>query len=139
MKIKAVLAAGLALAAALTVPATAQATTGRIAWQPCARPELAGLDCATLTVPVDWSRPRAGEISLSLARRTATDQAHRVGSLLLNDGAGGSSIEQLRYAVQAGIAQSTMAQRFDLVAVDPRGIGHSDPTGCGDKPQRGPG
>ncbi|MFE4414157.1 alpha/beta fold hydrolase [Streptomyces sp. NPDC056821] len=89
---------------------------------------------------MDWSRPRARNTTLSLVRRTASDHdAHRVGSLLLNDAAGGSSIEQLRYAVEFGVGQSTIGQRFDLVAVDPRGIGHSDPTSCANRPQRASG
>lgn len=144
MKITTV-AAGLTMAVALTMTtalpggAREASTTQRIAWQPCAQPELAGLDCGTLRVPVDWTRPRSGDTELSLVRRTATDQAHRIGSLLLNDGAGGSSIQQLRYALSFGLADSTMAQRFDVVAVDPRGIGNSDPTTCADRPQRAPG
>ncbi|WP_163569107.1 alpha/beta fold hydrolase [Fodinicola feengrottensis] len=143
MKIATLAAAGMAIALAMTAssPATAHVPPApeRIGWQSCTQQDLAGLDCGTLRVPVDWTRPRSGETELSLVRRKAGDQAHRIGSLLLNDVAGGSSIEQLGYALQFGVGNSAMAQRFDLVAVDPRGVGHSDPTTCAGRPQRGPG
>ncbi|RZS44756.1 alpha/beta hydrolase family protein [Herbihabitans rhizosphaerae] len=143
-------AVGLATAAMLgAVPgATAQEaaqeaapTSTRISWQPCQEPYFQGLDCGTTQVPVNWERPRSGQISLSLVRRKADDPARRVGSLMLNNGAGRSSIEQLRYALgpNGGIQDSVLAKRFDLVAVDPRGIGHSTPTTCGGLPQRAPG
>jgi hypothetical protein len=37
--------------------------------------------------------PRVGSLTLAPVRRPADDQAHRQGTLLLNDGAGGSPIE----------------------------------------------
>ncbi|MEU0853507.1 alpha/beta fold hydrolase [Streptomyces flaveolus] len=76
--------------------------------------------------------PRAGHLSLALVRRPADDQAHRQGTLLLNDGAGGSSIEQLRLAMRIGFPAfaGAMSRNFDLVAVDPRGVGHSTPIRC---------
>ena len=53
---------------------------------------------------------------------------------MLNDVAGGSSIEQLRYALSYGLARSDLARRFDIVALDLRGVGHSDPLACADTP-----
>ncbi|MCK2241318.1 MULTISPECIES: alpha/beta fold hydrolase [unclassified Crossiella] len=144
-------AAALAAAVLAPMPAAAAQPTAEsasalnpkpapIAWQPCAEPDFKGLDCGTMRVPVDWSRPRAGEISLSLIRRKADEPARRIGSLLLNNGGGGSSIEQLRYAIRFGfVSQLPVGKRFDLVAVDPRGVGHSTPTTCANRPERAPG
>jgi hypothetical protein len=50
------------------------------------------MQCGTLRVPVDYA-PRVGSLTLAPVRRSADDQAHRQGTLLLNDGAGGSPIE----------------------------------------------
>lgn len=66
--------------------------------------------------------PPLRQDALALVRRPADDRAHRQGTLLLNDGAGGSSIEQLRLAMHIGMPNvaGAMTQKFDVVAVDPR-------------------
>ncbi|MFC9879436.1 alpha/beta fold hydrolase [Streptomyces libani] len=108
------------------------APTGHITWRPCTDAGFPGMQCGTMRVPVDWSKPRAAQLDLALVRRKADDPAHRQGTLLLNDGAGGSSIEQLRLATRNGFPDiaGAMTQRFDIVAVDPRGVGHSTPIRC---------
>ncbi len=61
--------------------------TGSLVWHRCG-----GIECTTLSVPLDWSRPAAGRITLSLARRPA--DGHRTGVLLTNPGGpGGSGIQ----------------------------------------------
>ena len=107
-----------------------------IAWETCDDATPHGLECGELAVPADWDDPTGPSVTLHMARRPATDAAHRVGTLLLNDAAGGSSIEQLRYAQSFGIGQTELARRFDIVALDLRGIGHSDPLACADAPDR---
>ncbi|WP_234042946.1 alpha/beta fold hydrolase [Streptomyces marianii] len=136
--IRSTLSAALATAAlatpAVAAPAQGQpaAPAGRISWSACTDEEFAGMQCGTLRVPVDHARPRAGSLTLALVRRPADDRAHRRGTLLLNDGAGGSSIEQLRLAMRIGFPSfaGAMSRDFDLVAVDPRGVGHSTPIRC---------
>ncbi|MEU9073845.1 alpha/beta fold hydrolase [Kitasatospora sp. NPDC004745] len=134
-------AAAAAITTAIAVPAIAQPEDGgyggrasRIDWHACADTDFTGMQCGTIRVPVEWSRPGGADLTLSLVRRPADDQAHRQGSLLLNDGAGGSSIEQLRLAMHIGFAQfaGDMTRKFDVVAVDPRGVGHSTPIVCGE-------
>ncbi|MFD4868114.1 alpha/beta fold hydrolase [Streptomyces sp. NPDC058412] len=135
-------AAALAvLATALAVPALAQpeheedrgSAARSIEWHDCADPDFKQMQCGSIPVPVDWSQPDSGSLTLSLVRRPADDGAHHQGALLLNDGAGGSSIEQLRLAMRIGLPQfaGDMTRKFDLVAVDPRGVGHSTPIVCG--------
>ncbi|MFI5698570.1 alpha/beta fold hydrolase [Streptomyces xanthochromogenes] len=127
--------------AALAVPATAQnqddgrtVTAHGIDWHACADTDFKGMQCGSIEVPVDWSHPGAGSLALNMVRRPADDQAHRQGTVLLNDGAGGSSIEQLRLAMHIKMPQfaGDMTQKFDLLAVDPRGVGHSTPIVCGE-------
>ncbi|MER6426054.1 hypothetical protein [Streptomyces sp. NPDC001137] len=76
------------------------------------------------------AHPRAGSLTLALVRRLADDQAHRQGTLLLNDGAGGSSIEQLRLAMRIGLP-SFAGGMPHLRPVRPRparsGPQHADP------------
>jgi pimeloyl-ACP methyl ester carboxylesterase len=125
-------------ATALAVPAPAQAApANRISWSPCSGTEFAGMQCGTLRVPVDYAHPRDGSLTLALVRRPADDRSHRQGTLLLNDGAGGSSIEQLRLAMRIGFPAfaGAMTRDFDLVAVDPRGVGHSTPIRCTTPPK----
>lgn len=68
-------------------PAQATAAPRTIDWQPC--PDAPGVECGTLTVPVDWSRPGGPSIDLALARRKATAPAERIGSVLINPGGPG--------------------------------------------------
>ncbi|MFJ6728193.1 alpha/beta hydrolase [Streptomyces sp. NPDC091281] len=137
-------AAGAALlgTAATTALAQPEKSTPRpsvhdISWHACADTGFRNMQCGTMEVPVDWSRPEAGRLTLAMVRRPADDRAHRRGTLLLNDGAGGSSIEQLRLAAQFGLSAvgGAMTKNFDIVAVDPRGIGHSTPILCGEDPK----
>ncbi|MBN0048552.1 alpha/beta fold hydrolase [Streptomyces actuosus] len=129
------------LLATLAVPALAQpeqdarpTPATAIDWHTCTDADFRHMQCGSIQVPVDWSHPRAGSLTLALVRRPADDRAHRQGTLLVNDGAGGSSIEQLRLAMHVGLPHfaGAMTQKFDLVAVDPRGVGHSTPLLCGE-------
>src|SRR5262249_33437447 len=78
--------------------------------------------CARLTVPLDYANPTGRTITLGVLRMPATDQAHRVGSLVINPGGPGASglATAVRLAAQA--AKSDLGKLFDLVGFDPRGI-----------------
>jgi hypothetical protein len=83
------LASTLVAGAAVVAPgvATAEPTTAStINWQDCPDPADAGVDCATIEVPLDWAKPRGEKIHIGLARRKATDPAHRIGSILVDPG-----------------------------------------------------
>jgi pimeloyl-ACP methyl ester carboxylesterase len=122
----------LAAAAALMVTgapvALADNGVPRINWQACG-PEHPGFDCASVKVPLDYDNPRGATTTVALARKPATDKAHRIGSLFLNPGGpGGSGVD---FALGAGNKLSANLQgRFDIVGFDPRGIGRSDPLHC---------
>jgi pimeloyl-ACP methyl ester carboxylesterase len=105
---------------------TAPAPATPLSWQTCGR-----LQCATLTVPLDYSDASKGRIDLSLKRRPASDQAHRVGSLLVNPG--GPGVPGTTLVDQATLAFSEdLLGRFDIVGWDPRGTGRSSPVDCVD-------
>ena len=114
-------------ATALLTAAPAGAAPAAIDWKPC--PTGQGVECGKLTVPLDWDRPGDGTIQLALARRKATDPAHRIGSVLMDPGGpGGAGAGE----VQSGWSLSPkVAARFDTVGFDPRGVGESTAIKCG--------
>src|SRR4051812_17490037 len=121
-----------AVAAVLTIPP--QAAVSRSAeppvpvlrWSSCG----GGFDCATARVPLDYDNPAGPRISLSLIRLPATDQRHRLGSVLTNPGGPAtSSIDSIR-RTPTDIYPPGMRARFDIVGFDPRGVGHSSPIRC---------
>lgn len=90
-------------------------------WSSCGDAE-----CATLAVPVDHDHPAGPTIDLAVLRLPA--RGDRIGSLLVNFGGPGSSAVD----TAAGFGwPDELRDRFDIVAVDPRGVGGSTPLGCG--------
>ncbi|WP_019204170.1 alpha/beta hydrolase [Tsukamurella sp. 1534] len=83
------------------------------------------LECGRVTVPVDYNDPGEGETKLAVARTKATGK--RQGSLLMNPGGpGGSGVQQVA-AKTTELGNLAVAQSFDLVGWDPRGVGASSP------------
>lgn len=108
--------------------ATAESPRYSIDFAPCPGSTMAR--CGTLRVPVDWSRPKGPKINVAVARRPADDPAHRIGTLFFNPGGPGDS--GVRYVIAADTFFSdTLRARFDIVSVDPRGVGGSTPIRCG--------
>ena len=106
--------------------------TGSLDWSKCTDelPAAAGLQCATLEVPVDPAEPGGPTTEIALARSKATgDRSERIGSLLFNPGGpGGSGIEFL--ANIGFVLPAELGERFDLVSWDPRGVASSSPVRC---------
>jgi pimeloyl-ACP methyl ester carboxylesterase len=98
-----------------------------IDWSPCEEDSTA--ECGTVTVPIDWDRPRGSTIDVAAVRRKATDPRERLGSLVLNPGGpGGSGVDAVLSASEA--FPEEMLSRYDLVGFDPRGVGRSHPVVC---------
>ncbi|MFI6375276.1 alpha/beta hydrolase [Streptomyces sp. NPDC050546] len=83
--------------------------------------------CATLKVPLDWSKPDGETIGLGLIRAKARGD-DRVGSLLFNFGGPGAS--GLSTMPSYAPAVSGLRERYDLVSWDPRGVGASEGVRC---------
>jgi pimeloyl-ACP methyl ester carboxylesterase len=67
--------------------------------------------------------------TLAVVRHLATDQKNRIGTLFVNPGGpGGSAVDFAKAATQ--IVSRRIYQRFDIVGIDPRGVGASQPTRC---------
>lgn len=134
----AVLAAGLLTTT--TTPAQARPTdeqrrldripTPQLAWEPCGDGAPAGFECASVSVPTDYDRPRGATTTVALTRLPATDPAARKGSLFLNfGGPGGPGVSSLQQ-VSDDVVAPEVRERYDLVGFDPRAVGLSDPALC---------
>lgn len=84
--------------------------------------------CAFLKAPLDWDNPDGDQISLALA-------IHRSGkkdapALFVNPGGpGGAVVSALPYYAGQGIGEAVV-NAYDIVALDPRGVGDSTPVFC---------
>jgi len=136
-------AAGLGRAAPLAKPKTRDAVhqwvdrSGQsIEWGPCPSgfPEL--VTCATFNVPLDWSTGCDGRrsnetVQLGMARLEATDKANRIGPLFINPGGpGGTAAGALASIVRSGLFDPEITAKFDIIGLDPRGVGLSTPVQC---------
>ncbi len=96
-------------------------------WSACERDD--DLECATLTVPVDYTDPGGDTVGIALLKLPATRPSERIGSLVVNPG--GPGAPGTSYAAAAGVVfRPALYQRYDIVGFDPRGTGSSDPVDC---------
>ncbi|MEV6116648.1 alpha/beta hydrolase [Streptomyces sp. NPDC052109] len=101
--------------------------TQELHWRSCG---VAGFQCATIKVPLDYAKPGSGDVRLAVARKKATGKGRPLGSLLVNPGGpGGSAVAYLQQYAGVGYPAEVRA-RYDMVAVDPRGVGRSEPIEC---------
>lgn len=90
-----------------------------------------GLQCARVQVPLDYAHPRGEQIQITVVRRPADDPAQSLGPLVINPGGPGlSAISFMRDALL--LMPPELLRRFELVAFDPRGVGHSTAVDCAD-------
>lgn len=130
----------LLLAASLAAvgPAEARVVTSEdlaktIRWEGCHEDRGEGFECGTIRVPLDYDRPFGSTVELALVRLPAADPESRMGSILLNPGGpGGSGVEfALGFGPFVGQAYGQeVADKFDIVGFDPRGINLSSPVRC---------
>lgn len=99
----------------------------KLTWRTCGVP---GFECATMKAPLDYAKPASGDIRLAVSRKKATGPGKRLGSLLVNPGGpGGSAVGYLQAYAGIGYPAEVRA-RYDMVAVDPRGVARSEPVEC---------
>jgi pimeloyl-ACP methyl ester carboxylesterase len=104
-----------------------------VSWKPCTGADGPdGYDCATLQVPLDYTKAGGAKIGIALDRLKATGT--KIGSLLMNPGGpGASGVDSLDYL--ASLLSDSVLSRFDIVSFDPRGVGRSSPVRCATGPQ----
>jgi pimeloyl-ACP methyl ester carboxylesterase len=85
-------------------------------------------ECALVTVPRDYADPTGSTIDLAVFRDPA--DGDRIGPLFVNPGGpGASAIESAQ--ILGDITPGEISEHFDIVGVDPRGVGDSEPIDCG--------
>lgn len=117
------------------VPLVALSLTGFAAPVASAEPGLAWTDCdtavecATITVPIDYAHPATGTIDVAVARIRATGR--KQGTLVyLPGGPGDSGVRRLLDADALPVVPPSVAEHFDIVSFDPRGTNRSHPIVC---------
>ena len=95
-----------------------------LAWHDCA----GGMQCTTVKAPVNWDAPADGTIDLAVVRHKAAGTS--LGSLLVNPGGpGGSGFDFVSQGLSHAVS-GTIADNYDVVGWDPRGVGQSTPVTC---------
>ncbi|MFI5729862.1 alpha/beta hydrolase [Kribbella sp. NPDC051587] len=135
---------GLTIAAigSMLIPTNSTAATAgttsaasKVVWAGCAADVTAKfpavpMECTTVPVPLDYTQPGGTTIDIMLSR-VAGNSAKRRGVLLTNPGGpGGEGLSMPAELVTLGIPGSVL-DSYDLVGMDPRGVGHSAPVSCG--------
>lgn len=97
--------------------------------------DLDNYRCAEVEAPLDWDDPDSESIRLAVATYQQ-DPAARQPALFFNlGGPGGDAVRSLS-AFTTLIVPAEVTQNFQIVAVDPRGVGESTPVTCWDDEER---
>jgi pimeloyl-ACP methyl ester carboxylesterase len=114
---------GYAAGSAAIVP---RASTSALNWQACSG-QLAGLECASLQVPLNYADPGGRKITIALSMVPATAPAsQQQGVMLVNPGGPGEPGRSWAGYVASGVSPQVRAD-YDIVGFDPRGVGGSSP------------
>jgi pimeloyl-ACP methyl ester carboxylesterase len=119
----------------VSIPISTNTSTSTISWSKCEGNFTPGLQCANLTVPVDWDAPEGSEtFSLRMVRfpRPSNTTAKRIGYLFVNPGGPGGSAVVMVGDIAAGFTNvsSDILNSFDIIGVDPRGVNLSNESDC---------
>lgn len=86
-------------------------------------------ECAIGRVPLDYDDPNGPSVEIALTRIPARDPSRRLGSLFLNPGGPGASGTEFPQRAREWLG-AEVQDRFDLIGMDPRGLGRSTNTQC---------
>jgi pimeloyl-ACP methyl ester carboxylesterase len=86
-----------------------------------------------MQVPLNWASPHEGNIDLGITRFKSADPNYRIGNLFVNFGGPGASAVPWVARTAYGIGEyfsPILLKHFDLIGLDPRGVGISSPIKC---------
>ncbi|UGS34752.1 alpha/beta hydrolase [Capillimicrobium parvum] len=109
--------------AAVAMLATAAAAHAELRFTPCTEAGQEGFECATLRVPLDRSGAVPGTVRLRVERLIQSPQPTRT-LVNIEGGPGGSATWRSQ---QSARLFAPLRGRYQLVLVDPRGVGASRP------------
>lgn len=126
------LAAGPAQAAVTEDEERADRVSTTLDWGSCSSVEAEGMGvkCATVDLPLDYDDPEGPNVAVFVAKHTATDPDRRIGSLFVNPGGPGGPGSAMAIHAAEFLSPEILA-RFDIIGMDPRGIGASTNVVCG--------
>lgn len=93
-------------------------------WKPCPGDDLAGLQCAEVSVPLDYAQPDGEKIKLAISRRPHTGSTFH-GVMLTNPGGPGGSGRSV--PASAANLPNKVGDTYDWIGIDIRGVGASTP------------
>jgi pimeloyl-ACP methyl ester carboxylesterase len=85
--------------------------------------------CATVRLPRDYDHPHGATTEVALLRVKARKPRQRIGNLFVNPGGPGGSATTLAL-LSPMVLSDTVLDRFDIIGVDPRGVGFSENVRC---------
>ncbi|HEX3488673.1 MAG TPA: alpha/beta hydrolase [Streptosporangiaceae bacterium] len=94
-------------------------------WTTCDKTD----QCASAELPLSYRHPRGGKIKVALLRVPARDPRHVLGTIFVNPGGPGDSARGFAALLPQAVPGAIL-DRFDIVGVDPRGVGGSTPLRC---------
>jgi pimeloyl-ACP methyl ester carboxylesterase len=112
----------------LLLAACSEGESGTITWSPCSLDPSANdmrAECARVIVPLDWSHPKAGQVSVAVKRLPATEP--RVQLWLVEGGPGASGLADFPEVMARWQAQDPGIEVYTL---DHRGVGESERLSC---------
>ncbi|KLU83070.1 hypothetical protein MAPG_02137 [Magnaporthiopsis poae ATCC 64411] len=109
-----------------------QNTTNSLIWGRCPSWLNKTLVCANISVPLDWNDPGGEKVVLGFAKLSARDPSKRIGNLFVNPGGPGNqgSGSLSITARRPQRLDPEVLDRFDIIGLDPRGVGLSTPVQC---------
>ena len=108
-------------------PTKASLTPGAIDWGDCESDEaIEGEQCATVSVPLDHFGSRGTVIDIAVNRFPAASGQSN-GALLTNPGGPGSLGLSWARGMSQVYAGTVLAEDYDIIGFDPRGVGESSP------------
>jgi pimeloyl-ACP methyl ester carboxylesterase len=97
----------------------------KLQWQEC----RGGFTCARLRVPLDYAKPGGRTIEVAVLKAKARDSGERLGSIVYDPG--GPGVSGMDYVTNpSALFGPAVLDHYDVVGLDPRGVGESDPVDC---------
>src|SRR5205823_8342344 len=114
----------------LVVPGVSSAAppegSSTVKWGECpANVAPLGLECGTLQVPLDYRKPDGQKIEIAISRLASKKPERRRGVLLTNPG--GPSEGMTFPALLKTLLPQNVQDAYDVIGIDPRGMGNSTP------------
>lgn len=107
---------------------TISAASSRLS--PCEVPQIPTATCGSITVPLDRAQPNVGTTTVGFVLIPRTDQSQpSLGTIVTNPGGpGNATTDGLGHLYADGLRP--LLDRRELLLIDPRGVGRSDPIDC---------